>query len=235
MFRIAICDDEATSLVLNKSITEKILKEENIDFEIETFQSMSDLLEVMMRVRPTQGFDVLLSDILTTEINGIDAAKKIRKLGEQVDIIFISTTADYALEGYQVQALRYLKKPVEMDKLREALLLSYSKHSRKDDIRLFVDNKEVAIKYEDIFYVESTGREVEISLGDRKIVTHEKISDMEKYLPEKNFVRCHRSYIVNLSKMENIERYVITMKNGEQIAVSQQLYSDTRFKFYKYE
>ncbi len=235
MFRIAICDDEATSLILNKSLTEKIMQEQKIDYEIETFESMGDLLDVMMRVKPTQGFDVLLSDILTTEINGIDAAKKIRKLGEQVDIIFISSTAEYALEGYQVQALRYLKKPVELDKLKEALMLSYSKHADKDDIRLFVDGNEISVKYEDIYYVESTGRDVEISLGDRKIVTHEKISDMEKYLPEKDFIRCHRSYIVNLAKMQNIERYVITMKNGEQIVVSQQLYSDTRFKFYKYQ
>ncbi len=236
MFRIAICDDEATSLLLNKSLTEKILQDERIEYEIETFESMSEMLDTLSKVRPTKGFDLLLSDILTTEMNGIEAAKRIRTLGEQLDIIFISTTAEYALDGYQVQALRYLQKPVDIDKLKEALILSYQKHDGKEGLKVMVGNKEMSIKYDDIQYIESCGRDVEIVLADRsRLLTHEKISDMEKIMPADDFFRCHRSYIVNLDKIEDMERYVIYMKNGDQVSVSQQLYTDTKVKFSRHK
>lgn len=235
MFRIAICDDEATSLVLNKSLAEKILKEERIEYEIVIFQSLGELIDAVAKARGTQGFDLILSDILTNEMNGIEAAKRLRSIGEQVDIIFISTTADYALDGYQVQALRYLQKPVDIEKLREALLLSYQKHSQKDGLKLSVGGKSVTFKFDDIFYVESCGRDVEIVLEDKRVLTHEKISDMEKLISGTDFFRCHRSYIVNLKKIEHLERYEITMKNGDIVSVSQQLYNDTKARFLRHD
>lgn len=235
MFRIAICDDEATSLLLNKSLTEKILQDERIEYEIETFESMSEMLDTLSKVRPTKGFDLLLSDILTTEMNGIEAAKRIRTLGEQLDIIFISTTAEYALDGYQVQALRYLQKPVDIEKLKEALILSYQKHDGKEGLKIMVGNKEMSVKYDEIQYIESCGRDVEVVLEDKRLLTHEKISDMEKIMPTEDFFRCHRSYIVNLDKIEDMERYVIYMKNGDQVSVSQQLYTDTKVKFSRHK
>lgn len=235
MFRIAICDDEATSLLLNKALTEKILQEERIEYEIETFESMTDMLDTMSKVRPTKGFDVLLSDILTSEMNGIEAAKRIRTLGEQVDIIFISTTAEYALDGYQVQALRYLQKPVDIEKLKEALILSYQKHDGKEGLKIMVGSKEMSVKYDEIQYIESCGRDVEVVLEDKRLLTHEKISDMEKIMPAEDFFRCHRSYIVNLDKIADMERYVIYMKNGDQVSVSQQLYTDTKVKFSRHK
>lgn len=235
MFRIAICDDEATSLQLNKALTQKILEDERIEYEIETFNSLTDLIDSITKLRTSKGFDLLLSDILTSEMNGIEAAKRIRKIGENLDIIFISTTSAYALDGYQVQALRYLQKPVDIDKLREALVLSYQRHSGDDFLRVISDNREIDVKYDDILYIESCGRDVEIVVDGKRILTHEKISDMERILPSQDFFRCHRSYIVNLKKMKNLERYMITMDNGEIISVSQQLYTDTKAKFYRYD
>lgn len=231
MFRVAICDDEATSLVLHKSLTEKILREEHVEYEIDTFESMNELLDVMVKTGAKKSYDVLLSDILTNEINGIDAAKRIRLLGDNIDIIFISSTAEFALDGYQVQALRYLQKPVDIEKLREAILLSAQKRDIKDGLRLVVDSREMTFKYDDIYYVESCGRDVEICLEGDRYLTHEKISDMEKILPQDIFFRCHRSYIVNISKIEHLERYDITMKNGDYVSVSQQLYTETKAKY----
>ena len=235
MFRVAICDDEATSLLLNKKLSEKILDDEKIEYEIDTFSSLTEFIDCLSRVRSTQGYDVLLSDILTNEMNGIDAAKRIRDLGEPLDIIFISTTADFALEGYQVQALRYLQKPVDIEKLRDALLIAYQKHSKKDGLKLTVSGKDVVYRYEDIYYVESCGRDVEIVLKDKRVLTHVKISDMEKLLPKKDFFRCHRSYIVNLQQIKTLERYEIVMTNDDIVSVSQQLYSDTKAKYSRHE
>lgn len=233
MFKIAICDDEETSVRLNKALTEKILTENHIDFEIQTFQDMRSMTESLTKLTVAQPFNVLLCDILTTDMNGIEAAEKLRELGEQVDIIFISSTAEYALDGYRVQALRYIQKPVDIEKLKEALMLSYHKYSCKEGIAVSVEGKSINISFEDIAYIESCGRDIELHVKDRVLTTHIKISDMEKMLPQ-NFFRCHRSYIVNFTYMESIERYEITMKDGDYVPVSQQMYAETKNRYLKY-
>jgi len=229
MLRIAICDDEETSLKLNTALTEKVLKDENIDYEIQQYQNMREMTDALSKHRFEA--DVLLCDILTTDMNGIEAAERLRELGDTLDIIFISSTAEYALDGYRVQALRYIKKPVEIDVLREALLISNSKHSEIGGLTVTSKGQTYTINFQDVAYIESSRRDIDIHLADKVITTHMKISDIERLLPEKDFFRCHRSFIVNFNYMDAIERYQITMKNGDILCVSQQLYSDTKSRF----
>lgn len=231
MFRVAICDDEATSLKLNTMLTEKILQEEGIVYEIKTFEDMGSMIDTLSKAE--KPFDLLLSDILATGMNGIEAAEKLRQLGEKLDIIFISTTAEYALDGYRVQALRYLQKPLDIEKLREAVLQSYQKQAHKGGLSISSEGKVYNISFKDILYIESSARDVELVLKYRKLVSHGKISDMEKLLPTNKFFRCHRSYIINMDEVETIERYQATMKNGDIIPISQQLYSETKSRIYR--
>ena len=123
MYRVVICDDEATSLQINQILTEQILEEEGIEYEIVTFEDMRVMTEALSDEKAE--YDVLLCDILAVGMNGIEAAKELRRLGEKLPIIFISSTAEYALDGYSVNALRYLQKPIDLEKLREGLKEAY--------------------------------------------------------------------------------------------------------------
>lgn len=220
--------------MLNAALTEKIMKEEGINYEIDTFQDMVAMTHAVSNKK--SNYDVLLCDILATNMNGIEAAEQLRKLGEKVDIIFISSTAEYALEGYRVQALRYLQKPTDIEKLREALMISFKKHNNsKESMSVTSEGKMYNISYKAIIYVESDARDVRIVMKDRVLLVHMKISDMEKILPEARFFRCHRSYIVNLGEIENLERYQTTMKNKDVLPVSQQLYNDTKARYHAYD
>ena len=230
MFRIAICDDEATALQLNTMLTENILKEEKISYEIRTFDDIKVMSETLMR--PGQPYDLLITDILSGNMNGLEAAGKLRSIGEKLDIIFISSTAEFALEGYKVQALRYLKKPVDIEQLREALLISYRKSANKGGLSLSSEGKLYNISYDEIIYCESQARDIELTLKSRKFITHMKISDLEKILPDQ-FFRCHRSYIVNLLEVANMERYVATMKNEDYVPISQQLYLEMKNRMFQ--
>ena len=230
MFKVAICDDEATALQLNTLLTENSLKEEGIPYELVAFNDIQEMTDAL--VRPGQPYDLLITDILATGITGIEAAERLRSIGDKLDIIFISSTAEYALEGYKVQALRYLKKPVDIEQLKEAILISYRKTSQKDGLSLNCDGKLYSIRYDEIVYAESQARDVELTLKDRRLVTHMKISDFEKLLPDQ-FFRCHRSYIVNLLEVENIERYQATMKNQDYIPISQQLYTEMKNRMFQ--
>ena len=106
MFKVAICDDEMTSLMINQALTEQVLEEANIEYEITTFEDMQSMIKGVMD--DNADFDLLLSDILAVGMNGIEAAEEIRRLGDKLPIVFISSTAEFALEGYRVNALRYL-------------------------------------------------------------------------------------------------------------------------------
>ena len=218
MFRIAICDDEMTSLMINQALTEQVLEEEGIDYEIQTFADMPSMLSGVSDEEAS--FDLLLSDILAVGMNGIEAAEELRRLGDKLPIVFISSTAEFALDGYRVNALRYLQKPVQIDKLKEAILEAYSAVGKKYRTLSFqVADKFYKVNLDDIIYLESYGRDTEVVTKNERISVHAKISDMEKQVPADRFVRCHRSYIVNMSEVKDIARYRFMTKNGIEIPI----------------
>ena len=235
MFKIAICDDEMTSLMINRALTEQVLEEEHIEYQITTFE---DMYTMMKGVRDDNSdFDLLLSDILAVGMNGIEAAEEIRRLGDKLPIVFISSTAEYALDGYRVNALRYLQKPVQIDKLREALLEAYSNIGKKrtEYLSFQVADKFYKVNYDDIIYLESMGRDTYVVTKTESITVHAKFSDMENKLPSDRFCRCHRSYIINMSEVKDIARYRFLTKGGVEIPISQLQYADVKQAFIDFE
>lgn len=233
MYRVAICDDEATSLQIIEALTAQVLTEEGIDYETVCFTDMESMIECLSDKGAS--YDILLCDILAVGMNGIEAAKELRRLGESLSIVFISSTAEYALEGYQVDALRYLQKPIQIDKLREALLSAYKMKDNKGDTLTFqVGDRLYKIPFGEIEYLESQGRETIVCTLNEQIAVHMKFSDMEKLLPEDCFVRCHRSYIINLNYVKDLARYRFLTKRGVEIPVSQLQYVDVKKKFMEF-
>jgi len=233
MFRVAICDDEATSLQINEALTSQVLTEEGIDYETVCFMDMESMINALSE--KDADYDVLLCDILAVGMNGIEAAKELRRLGENISIIFISSTAEYALEGYQVNALRYLQKPIQLEKLRDALLSAYKMKAAKGDTLTFqVGDRLYKIPFGEIEYLESQGRETIVCTLNEQIAVHMKFSDMEQLLPEDSFVRCHRSYIINMHYVKDLARYRFLTKRGVEIPVSQLQYVDVKKKFMEF-
>lgn len=232
MFRIAVCDDEATSLMLLTALVKKICEEEQIAYELVAFSDMKDMISALSNTIPP--YNLLITDIMTDSVTGIDAAKQLRKYSERLDIVFVSSTAAYALEGYTVQALRYLQKPVQLEDLRDAVLQSFRKQNRIEELLVSVDGVPTKFPYKDLLYIESDTRNAIIVTKDRSVPLKKKISDIEKILPEQHFFRCHRTHIVNLDEVERIERYEATLKNGMKIPISQPQYNEMKKRFYKY-
>ncbi|MBO7374729.1 MAG: response regulator transcription factor [Lachnospiraceae bacterium] len=235
MFKIAICDDEMTSLMINRALTEQVLEEEHIEYQITTFEDMYTMMKGVLD--DNSDFDLLLSDILAVGMNGIEAAEEIRRLGDKLPIVFISSTAEYALDGYRVNALRYLQKPVQIDKLREALLEAYSNIGKKrtEYLSFQVADKFYKVNYDDIIYLESMGRDTYVVTKTESITVHAKFSDMENKLPSDRFCRCHRSYIINMSEVKDIARYRFLTKGGVEIPISQLQYADVKQSFIDFE
>ena len=118
-YHIAVCDDDPQLLLKLEHLTETILSEENILFQITCFQDSIRLLEEII-AHPKE-YQLILLDILMETLDGMVLAERLRQSKVDIPIVFISSTSDFALRGYEVQAHRYLLKPVEKDKLKDAV------------------------------------------------------------------------------------------------------------------
>ena len=193
--RIAICDDEERYRVELKTILDKLLI--NIDCNIDTFSNGKILVEAF----GDTPYDLLYLDIEMPGIDGITLAKKLRSLSDKVYIVFLTSHVEYALEGYEVNALRYLTKPVNIDKLKE--VLKYVQESEGDSRQMIIkeDGEELVIDISDIIYMEAMNQNVRIVTSSGEHVIRYNIGDFESQLRNDGFYRIHRGYLISWSKV----------------------------------
>lgn len=214
---IAVCDDE---LVIREQIREMILFQ-SVGHRVELFCSAEELLQSEIC------FDVILMDIQMEGLNGIEAARILRKRGENAVLIFVTGIKEYVFEAFDVAAFHYLLKPVDGDKFYEVFNKAVKEAEKnKEQEYLFIKskNKKLKIKTEDILYIESMGRKVEVHLKSEIIEIYAKMNDLEEQLGN-GFYRCHRGYLVNMAHIAEYENYSIRVSNGETIFMAKERYN----------
>lgn len=231
MYRIAICDDELHCRTEIAKMTEDILRIEGIPCNISEFESGPELLAAISSGRE---FHVLLLDVIMEELDGMELAAALRRQEDKTSVIFISCNLEMALRGYEVGALRYLSKPLARERLQEALLFCYQTIQEKREILLPTEKGQRRISLSDLVYAEAQGRNVELQLVNERESVSMKISELETMLSEKQFVRCHRAYLVNLAYIQYIRCYEIELKNGDSLPVSRQRFLFTKQRLVDY-
>lgn len=214
---IAVCDDE---LVIREQIREMILFQ-SAGHRVELFCSAEELLQSEIC------FDVILMDIQMEGLNGIEAARVLRKRGENAVLIFVTGIKEYVFEAFDVAAFHYLLKPVDGDKFYEVFNKAVKEAEKnKEQEYLFIKskNKKLKIRTEDILYIESMGRKVEVHLKSEIIEIYAKMNDLEEQLGN-GFYRCHRGYLVNMAHITEYENYSIRVSNGETIFMAKERYN----------
>jgi two-component system response regulator LytT len=228
VIKIAICEDEKEQQELLKVYINQIFEELSIKYKLEILNSGEELLENYLK-----DTDILLLDIQMGKINGMDTARKIRTLDEDVEIIFITSLIEYALEGYEVRAYRYLIKPVIYDNLKENIINCI----KEVDIK----NKYIMVKEEgnlnkidisEIPYVEVQKETITIHTLNKVYKINGTMSNIEKEIDCSRFFRCHKSYLVNLEHVKSIKQYVAILENSEEVPVSRYRFKETKDKFF---
>lgn len=176
----------------------------------------------LLQQRPV---DLLFLDIRMPQLNGNDFLKTLKK---QPKVIFTTAYSEYAVEGYELDAIDYLLKPIPFDRFLKAVNKAYQQSSTKNDMSAtteekknvsFVyfraDRKMVKVMLQDIFYVESMKDYVKVFTSSGTIITKQSISSVEAMLPEKNFIRTHRSFIVSLDKIKSFTAELIEISTTE--------------------
>lgn len=228
---IAVCDDESIDREETIRMTREVLRSENIACRISAYEESGSLLAA---IQDGARFHILLLDVMMEGLNGMDLAANLRRLGNRTAIVFISSNHDMALRGYEVSALRYLAKPVDPERLREALLFCCETLFVQKTILLPTAGGQSRIHPSDIIYAESWDRGVRLVLKDGQLDAGVKMSDLAAMLPERQFVLCHRTVLVNLAFVQSIRYCELELKTGKVLPISKYRQSEMRQKFMRY-
>ena len=226
--RIAICDDEEIYRVELKTILDKLLA--NVDYDIDTFEDGRILSEAFSK----EPYDLVFLDIEMPSVDGITLAKKIRSKSENVFIVFLTSHIEYALEGYEVNALRYLTKPVDVDKLKEVLKYVQDKQGSGHQIIIKEDGEDILIDIGDVIYMESMNQNVRIVTSKGEHIIRYNIGDFEEELRSDGFFRIHRGYLISLSKVKKLAKNDVVMDGDVTLPVSRSNVKPLKDAFYSY-
>lgn len=232
VFSIALCDDAPQDLQRLEQAVRAVLTARDIPFRLQAFTRADALLD-SLRDQPQQ-FQLLLLDILMAGLDGMALAQTLRRENVRTAIVFVTSSAELALQGYEVEAARYLTKPLDPEKLEEALVYCYGQVNRKKEILVQAGAGYHRIAVEDIQYIEVEGRGTAFVTGSGTVHTRMKISELEGDAVLAGFVRCHQSFLVNLSHLVSVRRYTAALRSGAEVPISKQRYDATRLRLLDY-
>lgn len=193
MRKIAICDDSKLDRQLLKVVIQTYFENNEEEFKIFEYELGDNLLDDIE-------VELLFLDII---MNGMKIARKLRDIQFKAPIIFLTAHADYAVESYEVYVAGYLLKPYDTNKLT-LLLDEVLQRSVQKRIAVKVKKQHRYLEINDIMYVESDKHVLNIHLKDSRVIqTTEKLSELEKTINSKRFIRCHQSYLVNMDYIKD--------------------------------
>ena len=212
-YKIAICDDLESDRDYLKDLLNKWANDYSHLLNVYTFSSAESFL---FRYEEAKDYDILLLDIEMGLMDGVSMAKKIRQDNDVVQIIFITGYSDYIAEGYEVNALHYLMKPVKEEKLFSVLERAIEKIN-KNDVVLNMDsaNGMVRVPIYQIRFAEVFGNYVTIHAND-EVVVKMTLNEVDKLLDER-FYRVGRSVLVNLNEVSRVTKTEIKLLDGTSI------------------
>lgn len=217
--KIAICDDEVAVSEVTKSLLQQWAIHQSISLSVQCYENGDDLI----LAQKSECFDLIFLDVLMPLLNGIDTAKELRRQNQNVPIIFLTSSKEFAFDSYEVKALQYLLKPVSPNQLWSIM----------DDFMALIKNqKEIfvartsdgfcKIALEDTNYLEAQNKSVLVfPRNGTSIEIRELFSRCEEVFSlEQGFFRCHRSYIINLNFVNQFTKNSVTMTDGVTLPIS---------------
>lgn len=223
MIQIAICDDNRTFALWLRELVMKYLSNQEIEGNVKVYYSGKELL------RDKREYDIYILDIEMKGINGIETGKQIRARSRSAVILFLTITSQYALEGYEVEPLRYLIKEEDeeqqMWQVQKVMKLAIDRVKREERA-IIVQQKQGQrkIPLSEIVFIEVYNHICIIhTLDGRNYRISKALKEIEHEIKDGRFVRCHKSYIVNVQYIRVIEKNQIIMKHNETVMLGRSM------------
>ena len=216
-------------IVDDESMAREILETHLRKMEsVKIIASCKNVIEAFNQIN-NHKIDLIFLDINMPEISGLSFAKSIHP---SIKIIFTTAYREYAVDGFDLQAVDYLLKPISFNRLMQAVnkyLGEITNHrvpeiiesdiEKNDFIFVRSDRKMIKINFQNICYIESLSDYIKIHQDDKSVVTRETITSIESKLPKNDFLRIHRSFIVSLSKISSFTNEFVEV-NNKSITIS---------------
>lgn len=221
---ILVCDDlpeERANLIRKLRAYEQT---HDAELEIET---VSDGAELIAKWQPDR-WEIIFLDIYMPHLNGIEAARQLRKVDIRCEIVFVTTSRDHGMEGYALKAMDYLTKPYsqqDVDGAMDWYIRKQSEKRRELTVRTADGNEDLPLK--DVCYIESRGHTCDIHLNGRVVRVRRSIDELSAELSDA-FFRCHKSFLVNLAHASGIDGNRFRMDNGDSVSISATKLSESK-------
>lgn len=239
----ALCDDEVEELDKTEKLLNAYEREHpEVDFIIECFESADELLYRVEDRNYTP--DLIFMDIFmpgpggVSDSVGMDAAKKLRDMGSRARLFFLTTSGEYALQAFDVNASQYLIKPVTKGRIFDVLdtFLLREEEEKKKYILLKVEGRFVKVAVSDIVYCEAQGKIQCIHLaGGGEYLQRMTMTELgEILLDYREFVRVGSAFIVNLEYIESLNARDVWLSDGKKIYLPRGAYKGLRERYFNY-
>lgn len=217
MIRIGVVDDEETSRQIVLEHLARYRDDHGTAFSVRTF---ADGGELVRDYAPE--FDIIFLDVQMTELDGLETARRIREIDSEVVIVFITNMAQYAIRGYEVDALSYLVKPVPYFAFSQELKRSIARVQRSDSesVLLSTGSGVARVALTDIVYAESIRHRIVVHAIGRTYAFSGTLKALEQELVAKGFFRSNNCYLVNLRHVKGVAASTCTMLGGIELQIS---------------
>lgn len=238
MFRIAICDDECYFRQEFKEIISDYMRNKGLIFHIDTFASGEEFIALGIEMMK---YTIVFLDVNMNQMDGVTAAKAIRMISKEIFIVFVTAYVDYTLEGYKVDAIRYLLKGSNnfkstINECMEAVMDKMNYAVIKKVFHFNESKKEISL--DRLLYIESNLHKLEFHIMEQnmKIYTmYETLNELEQELKHYNFVRVHQSFLVNMKYINRVFRYKTILSNGIELIIPKARYKQVKDSFIAFQ
>lgn len=202
MLNFVICDDNQNMLNKLSKILDSIFISNNVDANI-TFQSTNPT--EILDFAKSHNVDVFVLDIqLKSNMSGLELAEKIRETNKDCYLIFTTGHLEYSLVAYKLKTFDYVAKPITVERLEETVLRLVEDVNGQPRKYIKIDSKNTLVDENEILYIKREGMKLIYHTSSRDYEAYSSFAKMEPLLP-KNFIRCHKSFIVNINKIVHVE------------------------------
>lgn len=232
--RIAVCDDEKFYREKVTALLQKYLSDHQLDSVIDIFCSGEEFLSQSSNAVK---YDVVFMDINMEQTDGIETAMRIRAFQSNTYIVFVTAFIKYALDGYKVNAVRYIMKDTLDAAISECMDAILQKMQLRQISFCFIEG-EKKLYTDNLLYVESKKHKSVFCYQEEQLTKYqiyEKLDDIEKILDGVGFLRIHKSYLVNMRHIRKISNYIAELSTGEELPIPRIRYQAVKQKFVEYK
>lgn len=215
--KIVIVEDETNVIDTYFSYLKKFQKENKVNFDVSTYVDGNELL-----LNYDDDIDVIFLDIALPTDDGLTIAKKIRKIDPSVIIVFVTNLSQFAIDGYKVNALDFILKPISYEDFQIEIKKIMRNLHRKEKNYLVLTLKSGVYKilYSSITYIEVIHHDIIVHTTDNEYKYRGSLKNVEDTLNSRMFARCNNCYIVNLMYVDKINKDFVVLDDGTNLLIS---------------